>query len=53
MAYSNADDQHRYRQHPSVRGLVHVQGWVTPEQAEAIRADHDGAGWGRAARRAR
>ncbi len=37
MAYSNADKQRRYRQRLSARGLVHVQGWVTPEQAEAIR----------------
>ena len=37
MAYSNADKQQRYRQRLSARGLVHVQGWVTPEQAEIIR----------------
>jgi hypothetical protein len=37
MAYSNADKQQRYRQRLRARGLVHVQGWVTPEQAEAIR----------------
>jgi hypothetical protein len=37
MAYSNADQQRRYRQRLSARGLVHVQGWVTPKQAEAIR----------------
>jgi hypothetical protein len=37
MAYSNADKQRRYRQRLSARGLVHVQGWVTPKQAEAIR----------------
>ena len=37
MAYSNADKQQRYRQRLSARGLVHVQGWVTPEQAEVIR----------------
>jgi hypothetical protein len=35
MAYSNADKQQRYRLR--ARGLVHVQGWVTPKQAEAIR----------------
>ena len=37
MVYSNADKQCRYRQRLSARGLVHVQGWVTREQAEAIR----------------
>ena len=37
MAYSNAEKQRRYRQRLSARGRVHVQGWVTPEQAEAIR----------------
>jgi hypothetical protein len=37
MACSNAEKQHRYRQRLRARGLVHVQGWVTPEQAEAIR----------------
>ncbi len=37
MASRNADKQRRYRQRLSARGLVHVQGWVTPEQAEAIR----------------
>jgi hypothetical protein len=33
------------RQRPSARGLVHIQDWVTPEQAEAIRrimAERDG-----------
>jgi hypothetical protein len=37
MASRNADRQRRYRQRLSARGLVHVQGWVTPAQAEAIR----------------
>jgi hypothetical protein len=37
MAYSNADKQQRYRQRLRAQGLVHVQTWVTPEQAEAIR----------------
>ena len=37
MAYSNAEKQRRHRQRLSARGLVHVQGWVTPAQAEAIR----------------
>jgi len=37
MASRHADRQRRYRQRLSARGLVHVQGWVTPEQAEAIR----------------
>ena len=27
----------RYRQRLKARGRVHVQGWVTPDQAEAIR----------------
>ena len=45
MASRNADKQRRYRQCLKARGLVHVQGWVTPAQAEAIRrivADRDG-----------
>ena len=37
MASRNADKQRRYRQRLRARGLVHVQGWVTREQAEAIR----------------
>ncbi len=37
MAYSNAEKQRRHRQRLKARGLVHVQAWVTPEQAEAIR----------------
>ena len=37
MASRNAEKQRRYRQRLSARGLMHVQGWVTPEQAEAIR----------------
>jgi hypothetical protein len=37
MVSRNAEKQHRYRQRLRARGLVHVQGWVTPEQAEAIR----------------
>ena len=37
MAYSNVEKQRRYRQRLSARGLVHVQGWVTPAPAEAIR----------------
>ena len=47
MAYSNVEKQRRYRQRLSARGLVHVQGWVTPAQAEAIRrilAARDGDG---------
>ena len=45
MASRNADKQRRYRQRLSARGLVHVQVWVTPAQAEAIRrilAERDG-----------
>jgi hypothetical protein len=37
MASRNAEKQRRYRQRLRARGLIHVQGWVTPEQAEAIR----------------
>lgn len=37
MASRHADKQRRYRQRLREQGLVHVQGWVTPEQAEAIR----------------
>jgi hypothetical protein len=37
MAYSNADQQQRYRQRLRAQGLVQVQGWVTPDQAEVIR----------------
>ena len=60
MASRHADRQRRYRQRLSARGLVHVQGWVTPQQAEAIRrilAERDGEssdeelrGWAREAR---
>ena len=45
MVSRNADKQRRYRQRLKARGLVHVQGWVTPQQAEAIRrilAERDG-----------
>jgi hypothetical protein len=45
MAYSNADKQQRYRQRLRARGLVHVQGWVTPAQAEAIRRIMAERGW--------
>jgi len=44
MAYSNAEKQRRYRQRLQERGLVHVQGWVTPAQAEAIRQIMAGRG---------
>ena len=37
MAYSNVEKQQRYRQRLREQGLVQVQGWVTPEQAAAIR----------------
>ncbi|CDI04612.1 hypothetical protein BN873_p10056 [Candidatus Competibacter denitrificans Run_A_D11] len=50
MAYSNADKQQRYRQRLSARGLVHVQGWVTPEQAEVIRRIMAERGWEAAGR---
>ena len=45
MAYSNADKQQRYRQRMKARGLVHVQGWVTPEQAEVIHRIMAERGW--------
>jgi hypothetical protein len=37
MACNNAEKQRRHRQRLKERGLVQVQGWVTPEKAEAIR----------------
>jgi hypothetical protein len=37
MASRNADQQRRHRQRLKARGLVHVQGWVTPTQADVIR----------------
>ncbi len=37
MASRHADRQRRYRQRLRAQGLVHVQAWVTPAQAEAIR----------------
>jgi hypothetical protein len=37
MASRHADQQRRHRQRLKARGLVHVQGWVTREQAEIIR----------------
>ncbi len=33
----HAEKQQRYRQRLKAQGLVHVQGWVTPEQAAMIR----------------
>ena len=55
MASRNADQQRRYRQRlrerererERERDLVHVQGWVAPDQAEAIRrvmAERSGRG---------
>jgi hypothetical protein len=51
MASRNADQQRRYRQRQRERererDLVHVQGWVAPDQAEAIRrimAERSGRG---------
>lgn len=38
MALTNAEKQQRRRERLRARGWVHVQGWVTPAQAEAIRA---------------
>jgi hypothetical protein len=37
MASRHADRQLRHRQRLRERGLVQVQGWVTPAQAETIR----------------
>ncbi len=45
MVSRNADKQRRYRQRLRARGLVHVQGWVTPAQAEAIRRIMAERGW--------
>ena len=47
MASRNADQQRRYRQRLRERDLVHVQGWVAPDQAKAIRrimAERSGRG---------
>jgi len=45
MASRHADKQRRYRQRLREQGLVHVQGWVTPEQAEVIRRIMAERGW--------
>ena len=37
MALSNADKQKWHRERLQSQGLVHVQGWVSPEQAELIK----------------
>jgi hypothetical protein len=37
MVLSNADKQKRHRERLQNQGLVHVQGWVSPEQAELIK----------------
>lgn len=37
MDTHNAEKQRRYRQRQRARGLVLVQAWVTPAQAEVIR----------------
>lgn len=41
----HAEKQQCYRQRLKARGLVQVQGWVTPEQAEAIRRIMAERGW--------
>lgn len=45
MTYSNAEKQQRYRQRLREQGRVHVQGWVTPKQAEVIRRIIAERGW--------
>ena len=45
MVSRNADKQRRYRQRLREQGLVQVQGWVTPEQAEVIRRIMAERGW--------
>ena len=37
MALSNSDKQKWHRERLQNQGLVHVQGWVSPEQAELIK----------------
>jgi hypothetical protein len=37
MALLNADKQERHCERLQNQGLVHVQGWVSPEQAELIK----------------
>jgi hypothetical protein len=37
MALSNADKQKWHRERLQNQGLIHVQGWVSPEQAELIK----------------
>ena len=37
MTLSNADEQKRHRGQLQNQDLVHVQGWVSPEQAELIK----------------
>ena len=44
MALSNADKQKRHRERLQNQGPVHVQGWVSPEQAELIKQIIAGAG---------
>ncbi|MDQ2694152.1 MAG: hypothetical protein M3Z21_02015 [Pseudomonadota bacterium] len=38
MALSDAEKQRRRRDRLKDKGFVHVQGWVMPAQAEAIKA---------------
>jgi hypothetical protein len=37
MTLSNADKQKWHRERLQNQGLIHVQGWVSPEQAELIK----------------
>ena len=44
MALSNADKQARHHERLQNQRLVHVQGWVSPEEAELIKQIIAGAG---------
>src|SRR5919197_6064244 len=44
MVLSNADKQARHHERLQNQRLVHVQGWVSPEQAELIKQVIAGAG---------
>ena len=44
MTLSNADKQKWHRERLQNQGLIHVQGWVGPEQAELIKQIIAGTG---------
>jgi hypothetical protein len=44
MTLSNADKQKWHRERLQNQGLIHVQGWVSPEQAELIKQIIAGTG---------